>query len=345
MKATQYVLICEVKSRYLMILAFVLMLLCLTSLSANTPPVVSNMTTTQRTDGTYLVDIYYDVSDADGDLLTISLEVSDDGGSTWNVDCELVSGDVGTGIISGIGKHIVWNMGTEHPNVIDTYNFKVLADDGVDDLAIGLVAYYPFDGNANDMSGYGNHGTIHGASLTADRFGSPSNAYYFNGSSYITVPHSTIFNQIEESNTLSFSAWIKPHQWHHLGNGYYFPIIDKYDSVNDFGWVLWLRGDFIVLQTIPNYFNSLTYNFALNNWYHLVLIVNPSNQAAEYYVNGSYIGCRPCNNIPQTADDLYIGFSPSGGEDYCFGVIDDLRFYNRVLSDEEISMLYNLRGQ
>ena len=39
------------------------------------------------------------------------------------------------------------------------------------DLTTGLVAYYPFDGNASDMSGNGHHGTVNGASLRADRHG------------------------------------------------------------------------------------------------------------------------------------------------------------------------------
>jgi hypothetical protein len=45
----------------------------------------------------------------------------------------------------------------------------------------GLVAHYPFNGNANDESGNGNHGTVHGAKLTQDRFGNPNSAYYFDG--------------------------------------------------------------------------------------------------------------------------------------------------------------------
>ena len=47
----------------------------------------------------------------------------------------------------------------------------------------GLVAWYPFDGNASDMSGNENHGTVYGASLSVDRFGRNNHAYFFNGSS------------------------------------------------------------------------------------------------------------------------------------------------------------------
>ena len=49
------------------------------------------------------------------------------------------------------------------------------------DLKDGLVAYYPFNGNANDESGNGNNGTVNGATLTTDRFGNTNKAYSFNG--------------------------------------------------------------------------------------------------------------------------------------------------------------------
>ena len=48
-------------------------------------------------------------------------------------------------------------------------------------LDSGLVAYYPFNGNANDESGNGNNGTIHGAVLTSDRFGNEKFSFSFDG--------------------------------------------------------------------------------------------------------------------------------------------------------------------
>ena len=53
------------------------------------------------------------------------------------------------------------------------------------DLKKGLVAYYPFSGNANDKSGNGNNGTVYGASLTTDRNGELNRAYSFNGESLL----------------------------------------------------------------------------------------------------------------------------------------------------------------
>ena len=55
-------------------------------------------------------------------------------------------------------------------------------------LSNGLVAHWTFDGNAQDSSGRGHHGTVNGAVLTTDRCGRPNRAYLFNGnSSYINV--------------------------------------------------------------------------------------------------------------------------------------------------------------
>ena len=105
-------------------------LFMLSLLHANTAPVVSNVTAQQRDDGSMMVDIYYNVYDADGDAMTITMQVSDDDGTTWNVPCNLASGDIGTNKYSGNNKHILWNVGSEHPNINTDFRFKVIADDG-----------------------------------------------------------------------------------------------------------------------------------------------------------------------------------------------------------------------
>ena len=45
----------------------------------------------------------------------------------------------------------------------------------------GLVGYWPFNGNANDISGNGNNGTVNGATLTSDRNGVANKSYSFDG--------------------------------------------------------------------------------------------------------------------------------------------------------------------
>ena len=68
--------------------------------------------------------------DPNDDVLTISLWFSDEGGETFPIECMTVSGDVGLGIESGIGKHIVWDAGVDYPGISrDSCYVKVIADD------------------------------------------------------------------------------------------------------------------------------------------------------------------------------------------------------------------------
>jgi formylglycine-generating enzyme required for sulfatase activity len=94
-------------------------------------PAVSNVRAEQRSDTT-LVDIYYDVEDADGDALTVTVEVSDDEGMTYSIRAVSFTGDVGPGVAVGTDRHIVWDAGKDVP---DTYSVhfmvRVTADDGV----------------------------------------------------------------------------------------------------------------------------------------------------------------------------------------------------------------------
>ena len=70
----------------------------------------------------------------------------------------------------------------------------------------GLAGWWPFSGNANDVSGYGNNGTVNGATLTTDRFGNPNAAYSFDGiNDYIRCTSTGVAGS--GSRTISF--WIK----------------------------------------------------------------------------------------------------------------------------------------
>ncbi len=98
--------------------------------SQNITPVVENVTFSQRTDGSFMVDVYYDVTDADSNGMTVSMKVSGDGGITWNFPCANTNGDIGEYILSGSGKHIIWDFGLEHPVAFgDHFRIKLTAND------------------------------------------------------------------------------------------------------------------------------------------------------------------------------------------------------------------------
>jgi len=93
-------------------------------------PVVNNVRFEQRTDGSLLVDIYYDVTDADGDILEVGITASNDDGATWILPCTRFGGDVGKGIVPGINKHIVWDFFTDNPWVSgNSYRVRVTANE------------------------------------------------------------------------------------------------------------------------------------------------------------------------------------------------------------------------
>ncbi len=100
-------------------------------------------------------------------------------------------------------------------------------------LTNGLVAYYPFNGNANDATGNGNNGTIYGGvTPTTDRFGNPNAAYTFDGSTgYIDIPQNSTLNGLTTSVTLS--AWIW--QGAAIPNGY--SIMSKSNTKVGNGWM------------------------------------------------------------------------------------------------------------
>jgi formylglycine-generating enzyme required for sulfatase activity len=91
----------------------------------------------QRIDGSKIIDIYYDLSDIDNDCCTVTLKLSDDYGATYSIipDPALTTGDIGSNVIPGQNKHILWYARYEGFFLDgDGYCFRVEADDGTPPL-------------------------------------------------------------------------------------------------------------------------------------------------------------------------------------------------------------------
>jgi formylglycine-generating enzyme required for sulfatase activity len=95
----------------------------------NHAPTVENVRFFQRTDGSLLVDVYYDALDADNDSLEISMQVFNNDGSTWNVPCSTLSGDIGHAVFPGRGKHAVWDFFADNPRTSGSFRVRIIADD------------------------------------------------------------------------------------------------------------------------------------------------------------------------------------------------------------------------
>ncbi|HPA21279.1 MAG TPA: SUMF1/EgtB/PvdO family nonheme iron enzyme [Verrucomicrobiae bacterium] len=92
-------------------------------------PSVSNVRASQRA-GTKLVDIHYDVA-AGTNRVTVLVQISTNGGSTYAFPASSFSGEVGAGVAVGIDRLVVWNAGADWDDKVSSaVRFRVTADDG-----------------------------------------------------------------------------------------------------------------------------------------------------------------------------------------------------------------------
>ncbi len=191
----------------------------------------------------------------------------------------------------------------------------------------GLVAWYPFNGNANDESGNGNHGTVNGATLTADRFGNGNSAYVFNGLDQNIVAQSSFNNY----SNYTLCAWVKISQ--SMAGGFPQHFILDINAVEN-GCYLNVDIDQVQAPCIDN-FSGIT----LNNWYQIVAV--KSDQSVDLYINNSLINstANGCSRVLSNITPLFIG-STSTNTEFTNGTIDDVAIYNRALSPSEIQQLY-----
>ena len=210
-------------------------------------------------------------------------------------------------------------------------------------LEQGLVAYYPFNGNADDMSGHGNNGTVQGAQLCPDRNGNDNAAYYFDGNDYIEVaPSDSLF-----FNTISISTWLKLDTT--IGPNI---IVSKWDDhafEHTFTLKDWNQNSKLAFELSQGNHNDLGYHdsvadLPIDEWVFVTAVFD--NSSMSLYFNGVFdsstavSGSISNHDIPMLIGAL-MSASGSTGE-YFDGVIDELRIYNRALSQDEIMSLYLL---
>ena len=200
----------------------------------------------------------------------------------------------------------------------------------------GVVAYYPFSGNANDASGNGNNGTVSGATLTADRFGSLNRAYFFDRvNAYIQTPYDL---KIQSGNTFSFACWFKTDSTNisgiymgcgsealHIGFGHYADTKKLWANCRN--------------GTISDLFG----NTVLSNdtWYFAAFVVNGTN--VQFYLNGAADGSGTFSVEANPSTNARVGSRDDDWNVYG-GLLDEIRIYNRALRGGEIDTLYHEGG-
>lgn len=178
-------------------------------------PVVSNVTASQRTDGSKIVDIYYDLYDANGELCDITFKLSSNNGSSYDIipSPANLSGDFGDDLPSGTNKHIIWNAGAESYTLDSSYLYRVYADDGSSPpmpesfVPVAGGTFNNGTSNVTVSSFYIDKYELTQAGYLAVMGTNPS---YFTGVSNGPVEQVSWFNAIEYCNRRSLQEGITP---------------------------------------------------------------------------------------------------------------------------------------
>jgi hypothetical protein len=218
----------------------------------------------------------------------------------------------------------------------------------------GLVGWWPFNSNANDESGNGNNGTVNGATLTSDRFGNGNSAYEFDGIDDL-IEYSQQFDFLNKTINL----WFKADGF--LVNACYMCdtsqiILTNDNSTMSFGaYGIGLKSTFnpnkiIMGKGLSNYLDNLYYS----QWY--MVSISSDNDSSKFYINGQLLSVTSNSNYRSTASFLptklllggrYTGTSSqqsagtAGTNRHYNGTIDDFGIWNRMLTQQEITDLYN----
>lgn len=286
-----------------------------------------------------LYDVYLDTSNPPGTLAASSLRDSIltkaglDTGRTYY--WRIIAKDTHGGGTSGD----VWRFVTHNP-AVDT----------------SLVLFLPFNGNAKDMSGYGNDASVHGATLTSGRFGDPQSAYSFNGvDNHLEVAYSA---SLHLTSQYTLCGWVYPTGFYSgrcQGN----EIVSKGSTMDEPGYYSMGYNDNLVGDDCSVFIPTderfgVTTNFegmirseigdttriATGRWYFVVETYDGT--AMKLYVNGTLKGSFAVSGTLQTnTRSIWIGASENPSYPYpVSGKIDDVRIYRRALSSAEIQGLY-----
>ena len=228
----------------------------------------------------------------------------------------------------------------------------------------GLVAWYPFNGNANDESGNGNDGIVFGATLGQDRNGSPENAFHFNGNGeFISIEHDSAFISTNMSMSFWFSTFSEEllpsasvHGWaallqktgpgSNLNNRYF--SLDLVSPTNSLSSPYAIRNacstGFAVDPSSSVESAWTDFQIQPSIWYHVVSTYTDSTILV--YVNGTLTAesvlqnSRLPNEAPIEVGKPYCSQNNCDNR-YLNGAFDDFGYWNRALSEEEILALYN----
>ncbi|NBS50547.1 MAG: hypothetical protein EBS97_08110, partial [Verrucomicrobia bacterium] len=202
----------------------------------------------------------------------------------------------------------------------------------------GLVAYYPFNGNANDESGNGRHGTVVGAVPSSNRYGVSNQAYLFSFTNYISAP---VPVEILKTN-YTLSLWVKADS---LNSPY-----PTFVAGSSNRYVLQFNTNSAVTRLVSYYqdASSSAYPFgelvttvpAYNQWNHVV-ISGTGGTNTRMFINGTLVSSLS-HVYPAgiSGSNFRLGSGNDNEITFFNGKLDDVRFYTRELTTAEVGQLY-----
>jgi hypothetical protein len=212
------------------------------------------------------------------------------------------------------------------------------------DLTKGLVGYWPLDGNAEDLSGNGNHGMIEGnVTPTTDRFGTPDSAMNFPGntSDYIDLGQPPM---LLIKGAMTVAAWVRADTMMQNGR-----ILAKQGPSSARSWSIqiesaggYARFDVGINPTDRIRADSEPLTFEPDEWWHIAGVFRPA-EAAELYINGELVKSEPTTVDTQWIENnlsVNIGRRPQPGTPWQ-GDIDEVYMYDIALTPAEIISLMN----
>lgn len=211
------------------------------------------------------------------------------------------------------------------------------------DLDSGLIGHFPFNGNANDATGLNDSVKVYGAELTYDLCGDVNSAYYFDGEEdYIDLGYR---NEYNFSGSITLNAWVNVED--DIENGA--KIISKWKTIDGHSgsWALTRKFFNVSANGSQSLFTTFE-NDIFHEWVMITGIYNIENNKISYYVNCELKDeIDGPDSINLNESSIYIGAagSTNSSVDLFFkGSIDDIRIYNRAITQEEVCALYEKKS-
>jgi hypothetical protein len=292
-----------------------------------------------------------------GEQRTLTVTARDAGGAvlpnaplTWISSNPLIASISASGAVTGTGT------GTATITIrSDAANATVpvtVAASGFD-ANRGLMAHYPFTGDATDVSGNGRHGTVFGGTLVPDRFGAANRAYRFLTGQLIRVPQTESLDLFP----VTVSIWMLPDAVTQAC----FNLVSKYtpggwNGLQTMGcWNTDTRSYFIFPWYVTSGTNRVLGGYgedgflgevpADGQWHHLVFTVD--SVGGRFYVNGRLADSHRWSGTPSTSSNG-LPWTIGGAYEGAFAgrlTLDEARIYNRAMSDADVQALYQRERQ